>query len=244
MLVDPALLDRARKEQSNAVIEILSMHYPAVYRMAYAICGRRDVGDGVVRFVMRRSFRALPHWKDEEAPQRWFRHHTILTVRRAALHQPASAQIDTLIPPESLEADPKYPAFVRALRGLPQQQREAFLLHHGEKLDLRGISVAMDCSTVAAAQHLGAANDELTELVDRDFQSLAAQVAENYAKLAPTTDLALSHVSSSARRYLWPRKLARFLGSALLVLALFALAYASVKWWREIVVWFKDVIRH
>jgi DNA-directed RNA polymerase specialized sigma24 family protein len=244
MQVDQELLERARKEQSGAVIEVLSMHYPAVYRMAYAISGRRDVGDGVVRFVMRRSFRALPHWKDEEAPQRWFRHHTILTVRRAARHPPDSVEIDTLIPPEALEADPKYPAFVRALRGLPQQQREAFLLHHGEKLDLRGISVAMDCSTVAAAQHLGAANDELLELVDRDFQKLASEVAENYAKLAPSSDLALSQVSTGARRYLWPRKLARFLGSALLVLAMFALAYAGVKWWREIGAWFKEVISH
>ena len=103
MLVDPDLLSRARKDHRDAVIEVMSMQYPALYRMAHALSGRADVGNGIVQFVMRRAFAAIEHWKDEAAPQRWFRHHAIITIRRATKLTP-TVESDTLILPEQREA--------------------------------------------------------------------------------------------------------------------------------------------
>jgi RNA polymerase sigma factor (sigma-70 family) len=242
MLVDPDLLVRARKDHRDAVIEVMSMQYPALYRMAHALAGRADVANGVVQFVMRRAFAAIDHWKDEAAPQRWFRHHAIITIRRATKHAP-TVETDTLVPAADRE-DARYVAFVRALRRMHYQQREAFLLHYGEKLDTRALATTMDLSTTAAQQHLKSATDTLRELAGAEIDSLTARVVEVYAALAPEKDLVLSRVSRGTRRFLWPRRLARVLRAVLVIVFLFLLAYVAVKWWRDLYEFFKDVLNH
>jgi len=239
MTIDPDLLARARKDDRKAVVELAAAFYPSVYRMAHGLGGRADVGDGIVRFVMNRSFRAMPGWKDGDAPERWFRHHTVLTARRAARHQPSPA-IDTLIPPAA--GDPAFVAFIAALRALPRQQAEAILLHHGEKLELRPMAVAMDCSTVAAATHLSTGHEKLTELSGRDVNALLSRLSDSYAALAPSEDLILERVKRTVRGYLWPRMLARVLRAAVVMAVLLGLAWVGAKWWREILAWFKEVL--
>lgn len=243
MTVDPDRLARARKDDRAAIVEILATFYPQVYRIAHALSGRSDVGDGVTRYVLRRAFRAIGAWRDEAAPRRWFLHHTILTLRRADRHPP-QRDLDTLIPPQG--SDPAYSAFVVALRALQYQQKEAFLLHHGEKLDLRQLAVAMDCSTVAASQHLGAANDALHALCpdNATFNHTVARVAQNYSALAPTKELALARVSRGAGRFLWPRRLSRVLRAMIVLAVLLALSYVGVRWWREFQAFFRDVLSH
>src|SRR4051812_35090482 len=159
MPVDDELLDRARRFDRAAIEAIFAENYPAVSRIAMGLSGRTDVGMGVTRFVIKRALHALPSWKDEDAPQRWFLHHTIITTRRAAKHQPDKTN-DTLIA-DPRAAAPEYVAFIRALRSLPFQQREAFLLHHGERLNERWSAVTMDCSVIAASNHLNAATATL-----------------------------------------------------------------------------------
>ena len=67
--------------------------------------------------------------------------------------------------------------FIRALRALPMQQREAFILMHGEKLDVRAIAVAMDCSVLAAGNHLNEATDRLRHLAGSKLESHASRLA-------------------------------------------------------------------
>src|SRR5581483_10284 len=169
MPVDEALLSRARKYDRAAVAAVFAEQYPSVYRIALGLSGRRDVGMGVVRWVTKQALRALPGWKDEDAPQRWFLHHTILTTRRASKHQPDKSN-DTLID-DPRAAAPEYVAFIRALRSLPFQQREAFILHHGERLNERWSAVTMDCSVIAAANHLKAADSALRALAGDRFDA-------------------------------------------------------------------------
>src|SRR4051794_41165259 len=149
--VTSELVEGARKGRRDDVVELLALHYPVVWRMASGLTGRGDVGRGVVRFVMQRSLRATSHWAEDGAPTRWFHHHTLLTTRRTLKHSPTVAN-DTLLDGET--ADTGYVAFIRSLRTLPMQQREAFILTYGEKLDLRALAVAMDCSVTAATNHL------------------------------------------------------------------------------------------
>src|SRR5262245_5869299 len=121
MEIDHETLSRARRFDRAAVETIFTANYPAVCRIAMGLSGRADVGAGVARFVVKQALRTLPAWKDEDSPQRWFLHHTILTVRRAAKHQPDQTN-DTLID-NPRGTPPEYIAFVRALRKLPFQQR-------------------------------------------------------------------------------------------------------------------------
>ena len=216
MLVDTDVLYRARKGNSAAMIEVMSAQYPSCYRMAHALSGRDDVGNAIVIQVMKQSMRAVQTWHDDAAPQRWFRHHTLLMTRRAARGKP-NATNDTLALGAS---DAAYLAFVHALRALGHQQVEAFLLTHCEGLDLRGVAVGMDCSTTAAQVHLRESEQRLRLLASAQFEPLLAIMRERYQGLTPSKDLALGRVRPGVRRFLFLRRLARSLRFTLILILL------------------------
>ena len=241
MIVDPDLLARARKGEHDAVIEVLAAQYPSTHRIAHAIAGRADVGDGVVAYVTKQSFRVVERWEDDEAPQRWFRHHTLLTLRRAARWKP-DATSDTLVPDDAARGDASYVAFIRAIRALPQQQAEAFLLTCGERLDLRNLAVAMDCSTTAASIHLKEADERLRALAGEQFDALVTRLRDAYARLTPSRDLVLARVGTSARRRFWPRLLKRIGKLIVLLLVLGALAWLAWRFGRGIIDYWRGVL--
>ena len=93
-------------------------------------------------------------------PFRWCQHHTVLVARRFSKRQPEVSR-DPLV--RNAQTDNAYYAsFIRAVRTLPMQQREAFILTHGEEWDTRNLATAMDCSTEAAAVHLKEATRTLS----------------------------------------------------------------------------------
>lgn len=203
MPVDANIFRRARKGNVRAAIDVMSDVYPQVYRLAHALSGRDDVGRGVVKFIMRRGIRQLPTWSDEAEPIRWSRHHTLLTTRRAARHQPEIAR-DPLVRGAQTD-NAYYAAFIRALRALPMQQREAFILTHGEQWDSRSLGVAMDCSSDAANIHLREATRSLAALGGNYFAAFTAQLTQTYKNLSPSEELVLTNVEWNVRRHLWPR---------------------------------------
>jgi DNA-directed RNA polymerase specialized sigma24 family protein len=216
MPVDAEVLRRARKGNVRAAIDVLGNCYPQVYRIAYGLSGRDDVGRGVVRFIMRRGLRLLPTWHDDGDPDRWCQHHTVLTTRRAARHQPDVAH-DTLVRGAQTD-NAYYAAFVRAIRALPPQQREAFILHHGEQFDVRALGIAMDCSQDAAGQHLKEATRSLSTLGGDYFATFTAQLAHTYKALTPSEELVLTNITWDAKKYLWPRRVWRWIKLFLMAL--------------------------
>ena len=88
MEIPAELVVDARKGKTDAIVELLAMHYPVVWRIATGLTGRLDVGRGVARYIMQRSLRALDKWTEAGASTRWFHHHTLLTTRRAQKHEP------------------------------------------------------------------------------------------------------------------------------------------------------------
>ncbi|HEY1628262.1 MAG TPA: sigma factor-like helix-turn-helix DNA-binding protein, partial [Tepidisphaeraceae bacterium] len=145
-------------------------------------------------------------------------------TRRAAKHQ-ANPESDTLLG----RPDPPHIAFIRALRSLPMQQREAFILSAGEKIDLRAIAVAMDCSTTAADNHLREATHRLRELAGDRYEDYVAELRNEYQKLVPGDDLSLPAVRTQVQRFVLPWhiwRVVKFLISlALLIAMIFFL------WW-------------
>ena len=59
MAIPVEVLNRARKFQREALLQVLSACYPAVYRMAHGLAGREDVAQNVIRFVMARGVRVM-----------------------------------------------------------------------------------------------------------------------------------------------------------------------------------------
>ena len=76
-------------------------------------------------------------------------------VDQDRLNAPAPAPNQDLLITVGPTGLPAYAGFIRALRTLPVQQAEAFILHHGEHLNERLLGVAMDLSTGAAGSHRG-----------------------------------------------------------------------------------------
>ena len=225
MEISPKVFARAQKLNRRAVEALFALVYPPVFRIARGLCGREDVAEGVVRFVMLRAIVMLPNWRDETTAERWFLHHTLLTARRAAAHQP-TANTDLL----ATDGDPRYVAFVRAIRQLPIQQREAIILHVGEHFNSRFLGIAMDCSTDAAQTHLDAATAALRAIAGGDFGALVDRLSNGYAHLGPPADAIAPAVGRWARRGLRPHRFRRALRFLVAVVVIAVLIYAAWKW--------------
>ena len=225
MPVTDDVLARAKDHDTAAMEAVVADSLPHVYRMAIALTGREGVGRQVVHSVVRQSLRVLPRWRVGVSPENWYYHHTVLTARAAAAATPPpDPHQDALVPPSSAgEAD--YLAFVRALRNLPRQQAEAFILHHGERLNDRLLGVAMDCSTEAAGKHLEAATQELAAVTGGQLDTLASRLSRAYGALAPAGEA----VTPAARRYvhghLRPRRFRRVFSAVAITAALLLTAY-------------------
>ena len=183
MVLTAEVIEGARKLRPHDVSALLRDQFPSVYRLAYALAGRWDVGRGIARFVLARSVRVMPKWKPDDDPVNWFHRYTIMMSRRSARHT-IDVRKDVLVE-QAMQPDNAYIAFVAALRHLEAQQREAFLLHYCERLNDRYSALAMDCSTEAAANHLKAATQALRLVAGADFDPLTKKLCDAYAHLTP-----------------------------------------------------------
>ena len=249
MAIGDEVLRRAQDYDRRAMVELLADVYPAVYRMAHALTGRPGAGRQVVHDVIRRSLRVLPKWRTGVVPENWFYHHTLLSARDF-LARPPDPKQDLLVtsarsprpaaPPVSTASgeigfaevspdDPSYVAFVRALRNLPAQQAEAFILHHGERLNERLLGVAMDCSVAAAANHLGAANMALNSVTAGRTDAFAATMTKAYHALTPPP----ATIEPVARKYVARAIRPRVLKRVVRVILLIAVLVGGYFAWRE-----------
>jgi DNA-directed RNA polymerase specialized sigma24 family protein len=231
MEVTAELVDDARRGKRRAIVDLLTIYYPVVWRVAVGLTGREDVGKGIVRHLMQRSMRAMPTWKDEGAPTRWFGHHTVLTSRRTLKHKPEPTT-DALLGPGP--NDPTYVAFVRAIRTLPMQQKEAFILHFGEKLDARAVAVAMDCSVGAVQNHLLAAVEQMRALDAQGFDPNVLRMRSIYQNLGPTEQVTIDDIRQRVRSALLPWTLAHASKIILLLILLGMMIWLGLWTWRII----------
>ncbi|HRK32358.1 MAG TPA: sigma factor-like helix-turn-helix DNA-binding protein [Tepidisphaeraceae bacterium] len=217
MALDRQTLARARELQPTAIEEIVNESFPSIARLSYSLSGSNEVGDSVVSAVVRKGLLVLHKWRDEGEPQRWFLRHTILQCRQLA----RNGSGDDLLIDLSAERPRAYIAFIRALRQLPQQQTEAFLLHFGEAFNLRYTAIAMDCSVSAAEQHLAAATATMQSMAGDAYDQMIALLRQAYHLLTPTSRVRVPRVKTAIRRHVWPRRIWRA-GKLLIITGLVA----------------------
>jgi len=194
--LDPDLVYDASHGNATALTAVLCACYPTMARVAVAVSGDTARGLLLVKELVGRSMSAAPKWQDESAPSRWFMHHTILSIRE----HPVLTRKDPLLQFAAGKELP-YTAFLRALRKLPPQQIEAFILTHGEGLDERQLAIAMDCSTTAAANHLSAASDALRSVTAGTFDDRMAEFKNAYNNLTPDAGQVQAYIGSRVRGY-------------------------------------------
>jgi DNA-directed RNA polymerase specialized sigma24 family protein len=237
MSIDDQVLHLAQRGDRAAVEALLADALQLVWRTGAALSGREDVARGIARFVLLQSASQIRNWRDAEAAGRWFMHHTVLTARRAVKHQPGARQ-------EILARrgdDAAYIAFVRALRGLPMQPREAFILHYGQGLAMRQLGIAMDCSTQAAELHLRTATESLRPIAGDAFESLCRHLADVHRDLTPPDGLVRPAVRRYLARHVWPRRIRRVLIAAAILAALAGVAWLWIRH-RQALPWLKGLL--
>jgi DNA-directed RNA polymerase specialized sigma24 family protein len=227
MLTDE-ILAKARAMNPAALEALLSSGYVAGHRISLALGGNERAAQSVANLLVRRALKMLPRWRDVSASENWFVHHAVLTTRGANLPLPAEPLHDPLVAHAGASAnDAAYVAFVRAVRQLHPQQREAFILHHGERLNPRMLGVVMDCSTGAARMHLQVADDVMNAVSDRHGHELSAVLTRAYAAMAVAQPPAEGFVRLEVRRVRRRRWLRRVTRTFVTLLVLGGLGYAG-----------------
>lgn len=219
---------------------ILTESFPAVHRIAHALAGEPRTATAVCRHVLRRAVRVMPRWRKGITPENWFYHHTLLVAREAAKQVPPPER--DLLVTAGPGGQPTYIAFVRALRGLPRQQMEAFVLNHGEKLNSRLLGVAMDCSASAAATHLSAATEALRTIAGASYEELVPSLERAYATLTPPETVVRTTVARQVAAGLWSLRIRRWTRRAITLAVLAAIGYAVWRWHALLLQWF-EVLR-
>jgi DNA-directed RNA polymerase specialized sigma24 family protein len=227
---------RARRGDRAAVETIVTESFPAVHRIAHALTGNARTATLVTRHVLRRAVQVLPRWRRGITPENWFYHHTLLVAREASQRTPPAPEQDLLVT-AGPGGRPAYVAFVRALRGLPRQQMEAFVLNHGEKLNSRLLGVAMDCSATAAATHLVAATDALRTISGQEFAELVPVLERAYATLTPPETMVRSTVAQQVSAGMWASRMRRFARTLIFLIILAILACAIWRWHALLLQW-------
>ena len=218
---------------SEAVSDLLKQWYPVVTRVARALSGSDALGGKIAGNVLKQSLQVMSIMRPGELPDYWFYHHTVLEFR-AHQAEATAAALDPLA--ASVTApEPAYLAFVRAIRTLPFQQREAFILHHGERLNTRLLGVAMDCSTVAAENHLNAANLAVKAVAGEKYEQMLPVLTTAFNALTPT-DNKYSTAAAPVSRAVAAHRLR---GAARPVLMALILAGVAVSGWH----WRTQVVR-
>jgi len=225
--IDEELFARAKKLDRDALEKLVESVYPGICRIAYGLSGRADVGHGIVRFVINHSLQQLQQLRDAAAAQRWFYHFTVLVSRRGRKHEPKAEQ-DTLVE-NSGEVSAAYVAFIRGLRALPFQQREAYLLTFGEQLLYRDVATGMDCSIAAVEVHLQVAEQTLRAMTGDGYEKMKERLTRAWGNLSPREEAVHPSVKGLIKKLMWPRRIKRILKIVVALAIVVGLAYAA---WR------------
>ena len=246
MPVADDVVEKARLGDRASVEAVVTECFPAVHRVAHALTGDPAVAGKVVRFVLRRSVDVMPRWRSGLIPENWFFHNTLITLRR--LNAPAPPPNQDLLITVGPTGLPAYGGFIRALRALPVQQAEAFVLHHGEHLNERLLGVAMDLSTGAAGSHLAAATASLQSLAGDDYPALVAALEKAYAALTPPETIVRTTARTEMRSILWGKLIRRVVRRLITLAILAAIGFAAwhfrdqlIKWFEMGKAWFESV---
>ncbi len=197
------LLERARRGKHGGIEHFLSAVYPPLHRMASSICGSHHAARTVLRNLLRKALDRLADWSDDIEARRWLVHHLIQECRTLPAAGPSGAQTDPL---RSQPDGTAYAAMIAALRSLPPQQQEAWILWRLEGFDLRWQAIAMDCSTTAATTHREGADQTLRKLTGESYDALLEKVRHAHLSLAPPPPMALQRVAASVGGVLLRRR--------------------------------------
>ena len=165
---DHALLARARAGDAAAFEALLAIHYHYIFRIAYRWLGHESDAEDVTQTVCMRLPEAIRSFDGRAAFTSWLYRVTLNAVRdlqRSRQRQGRLADAVAVLaedsrPPE--QEDALHVADIwRAVRALPEKQRDAVMLVHAEGLSQAEAARIMGCKEVTVAWHIHKARKTL-----------------------------------------------------------------------------------
>ena len=169
---DADLIGRARDGDRGAFGRLVERHYDFVYRVAWRCCGRKADAEDIAQEVCVRLGRAIRGYRGGGAFTTWLYAMTLNAARdltrknaREAARTDAYAVLELIS--AAAAGQPEGPAeeLWAAVRTLPDKQREAVLLVHGEGLSHAAAAEVMAISETTVSWHIHEAKKRLKILL-------------------------------------------------------------------------------
>jgi RNA polymerase sigma-70 factor (ECF subfamily) len=151
----------------EAFARLVGANYDLVFRMAWRWSGNREDAEDIAQDVCIRLGRAIRGFRGDSAFSTWLctmtlnavRDHARRTVRQRRLAE--AVHVQALMQQSLPETSDPVEALWEAVRELPEKQRDAVLLVHGEGLNHAAAALAMNCSESTVSWHIHAARKRL-----------------------------------------------------------------------------------
>jgi RNA polymerase sigma-70 factor (ECF subfamily) len=162
---DRSLIARASAGDRAAARLLYDRHAGRVYRLAYRMCGDRDLASDLTQDVFVRVFRQLAQFRGEAAFTTWLHRVAVTTclntLRKVKRFRSREVEIDHAADRGAAEADRDpvlHAALATAIEALPEGLRVALVMHaiegytHGEIAAALGIAEGTSKSRVFEAR--------------------------------------------------------------------------------------------
>lgn len=169
---DETLLAQARAGDAAAFEALLALHYPYIFRVAYRWLGHESDAEDVTQTVCMRLPEAIRSFVGRAAFTSWLYRVTLNAVRdhqRSRQRQGRLADAVAVLAEDSRPPEQEETLHVadiwRAVRALPEKQRDAVMLVHAEGLSQAEAAHIMGCKEVTVAWHIHKARKALREVL-------------------------------------------------------------------------------
>jgi RNA polymerase sigma-70 factor, ECF subfamily len=170
---DSALAVRAARGDRSAFSLLVERHYDKIHRIAWRWCGNADDADDVAQDVSIKLARSIRTWRGDSAFSTWLYRIVLNTVRdrqrsmAAEKRRIESFAVQAAVESQGGDADGDEPAsrLWIAVAQLPERQRDAVLLVHGEGLNHSEAAAAMEVSEGTVSFHIHEAKKKLRTMM-------------------------------------------------------------------------------
>lgn len=169
---DADLIGLAQSGDRSAFATLVGRHYDFVFRLAWRWCGHRSDAEDIAQEVCARLGRSIRSYRGGGAFTTWLYAMTLNAARdmgRSRARELARTQafgVQALIDGEAgAEPDDRAERLWAAVRGLPDKQRDAVLLVHGEGLTHAAAADIMAVSEPTVSWHIHEAKKRLKRVL-------------------------------------------------------------------------------